>query len=155
MLYGNISLAQISEASKTLAPDELDEYINFLSRSKVVEEGFEYVKAFFHNLAPDHELQVLTNGLETYPYGIGDEDHVNVPQNREQLKAELQELLQEFKFPSLPIYLIHNHPERSDAFDTLPSPSDMKFFASVEHLTEGRVKGGFYANSTDTLTVYP
>ena len=155
MLYGDISLAQISEASKTLAPDELDDYINFLGRAKTISEGFEYVKSFFHNLAPDHELQVLTNGLETYPYGIGDEYNVQVPTDKAQLKAELQELLTEFKFPSLPIYLIHNHPPHQDAYDTLPSPSDMKFFATVEAMTEGRVKGGFYANSTDTLTVYP
>lgn len=155
MLYGNISLSQISEASKSLSPDKLDEYVTFLSRATVVSEGFEYVKAFFHNLAPDHELQVLTNGLETYPYGIGDEYNVQVPQNKDQLKAELNELLAEFKFTSLPIYLVHNHPEYQDTFDTLPSPSDMKFFATVERLTQGRIKGGFYANSTDTLTVYP
>lgn len=110
------------------------------------------VKDLFHQLAPDHEIQLLTDGTPEHCWaiGIGDNDKVNMPA---EARAELYERYVQMRMATdRPIYLIHNHPavDKSVA-DTIPSPSDFNFFSK---LPAGLIPA-IYTNRTNTVIAFP
>lgn len=145
-----MDFTQLSEAFPLL--DETSKSI-YMKRIAVAyePEGMEYTKELLKQLAPDHEIQLLTDGTpeNTYAIGIGAEDKVNLAAED---RSQLREIYTQMRIQSSkPIYLIHNHPATSDSFDTLPSPEDIEYFAT---LPSGLIPA-IYTNRTGNLLAYP
>lgn len=138
-------LQQLSQALSTLTPAQADAYMRYILSAHEV--NLPHTSQILRDIAADHEVQFLTNDDAIYPIGVGDSEVVHMSK---QAYKELADGAQELVEVGLPIYLIHNHPASSLAYDTLPSPQDIAFWATLP----SNVTPAIYFHSSNTAMAF-
>lgn len=139
-----MELLQLSEATQFLTPEQTDAYMRFIMSAHPID--LPHSKALFKQLAPDHEIQLLTDDIQSYPIGIGEEAKVRMDKREHERMWELSVELNSGR----QLYLIHNHPASELTYDSLPSPSDISFWATLP----SNISPAIYFNSTNTILTF-